>query len=139
MPRRRPVSRGWALPDPPVVTKPRYPNPPQDFPSPPSALGNRDREVGRRTEYTVHSSLFVHMAHIIKTVPQRRSATAVTSLLADIPGWCQNMRTRRISTASNRKRDTLAPWRNSCRRRALSQLFGKMGDDTRSVRKVLFI
>jgi len=139
MPSCRTASRGRPLPDSMVVAKPRCPNPRQDFPSPPSALGNKDRQVRRRTEYTVHSSLFVHMAHIIKTVPQRRSATAVTSLLADIPGWCQNMRTRRSSTASNKKRDTLAPWRNSRRRRALNQLFGKMVDDARNVRKVLII
>ena len=121
MPSCRPVSRGWPLPDSPVAAKPRYPNAPQYFPSPPSALGNKDRQVGCRTEYPVHGSLFVHMAQIIKTVPQRRSAVAVTSLLIGILDWCQNMRARRSSNTSNRKRSMVAAGRSSCRRRKTSQ------------------
>ena len=63
------------------------------------------------------SSLFVHMAQIIKTVPQRRSAVAVTSLLIGMLDWCQNMRARRSSNTSNRKRSMVAAGRSSCRRR----------------------
>jgi hypothetical protein len=139
MPGRPLVSKGSSILTSMVSAKPRHFNPPQHFSSLSPAVCNEDRQFGRRTEYTIHSSLFVHMAHIIKAVPQRRSATAVTSLLVGIPGSCQNMRTRRSSTASNRNRDTLAPWRNCCRRRALNQLLGKMGDDARDVRKVLVI
>ena len=104
-----------------VPAKPRYPSPSQDFPSLPSALGNKDRHVGGRTEYPAHSSLFFHMAHIIKTVPQRRSTAAVTSLPVGTLGWCQRMRARRTSNASNRKRNIVAPGRISCRRRSTDQ------------------